>query len=160
MYLIVGLGNPGKEYENTRHNIGFDVIETLAAQEKIDILEKKHKGLVGKGYIDGELMFDKDLENGAKSESYQVVSTDASGDIIIKLVNVTDSARSFAIDIANADVKGTATVYQVAGDSLDNDNILGAKEDCIMEEFTVEGISGAFNYTVPMYSATVIRIAR
>ncbi|MFU2422266.1 MAG: aminoacyl-tRNA hydrolase [Bacteroides sp.] len=54
MYLIVGLGNPGKEYENTRHNIGFDVIETLAAQEKIDILEKKHKGLVGKGYIDGE----------------------------------------------------------------------------------------------------------
>ena len=117
-------------------------------------------GYNAKGYIDGELMFDKDLENGAKSESYQVVSTDASGDIIIKLVNVTDSARSFAIDIANADVKGTATVYQVAGDSLDNDNILGAKEDCIMEEFTVEGISGAFNYTVPMYSATVIRIAR
>ena len=54
MYLIVGLGNPGIEFENTRHIIGFDVIETLAAQEKIDILEKKLKGLVGKGYIDGE----------------------------------------------------------------------------------------------------------
>ena len=54
MYLIVGLGNPGKEYENTRHNIGFDVIETLAGQEKIDILEKKHKGLIGKGYIGRE----------------------------------------------------------------------------------------------------------
>ena len=117
-------------------------------------------GYNAKGYIDGELMFDKDLENGAKSESYQVVSTDASGDIIIKLVNVTDSARSFAIDIANADVKGTATVYQVAGDSLGNDNILGAKEDCIMEEFTVEGVSEKFNYTVPMYSATVIRVER
>lgn len=117
-------------------------------------------GYNAKGYIDGELMFDKDLENGAKAESYQVVSTDESGDIIIKLVNVTDSARSFAIDIANADVKDTATVYQVAGDSLNNDNILGAKEDCIMEEFTVEGISGKFNYTVPMYSATVIRVSR
>ena len=105
-------------------------------------------------------MFDKDLETGARSESYQVVSTDESGDIIIKLVNVTDSDRSFAIDIANADVKGNATVYQVAGDSLDNDNILGAKEDCIMEEFDVSGISGKFNYTVPMYSATVIRIER
>lgn len=113
-----------------------------------------------KGYIDGELMFDKELENAAASECYQVVSTDASGDIIIKLVNVTGSERTVAIDIANADVKGTAKVYQVAGDSLDNDNILGAKEDCIMEEFTVDGIGEKFNYTVPMYSATVIRVSR
>ena len=117
-------------------------------------------GYNAKGYIDGELMFDKDLESGVKSECYQVVSTDASGDIIVKLVNVTDSARTVAIDIAGADVKGTARVYQVAGDSLDNDNILGAKEDCIMEEFTVEGVGEKFNYTVPMYSATVIRISR
>ena len=31
MYIIVGLGNPKKEYDNTRHNIGFDVIDTLAS---------------------------------------------------------------------------------------------------------------------------------
>ena len=117
-------------------------------------------GYNAKGYIDGELMFDKDLETGTKSESYQVVSTDESGDIIIKLVNVTGSERSFAIDIANADVNDIATVYQVAGDSLDNDNILGAKEDCVMEEFTVAGVSERFNYTVPMYSATVIRVSK
>ncbi len=54
MLLIVGLGNPGKEYANTRHNIGFDVIETLAEQEKISLLEYKHKALIGKGYIGGE----------------------------------------------------------------------------------------------------------
>ena len=118
------------------------------------------EGYNAKGYIDGELMFEKCLETGAKAESYQVVSTDENGDIIIKLVNVTDSARSFAINIENAEVADTATVYQVAGDSLNNDNILGAEEDCKLEEFTVSGISSQFNYTVPQYSATVIRIAK
>lgn len=54
MYIIAGLGNPKREYENTRHNIGFDVIEELAEQENIGILEKKHKAVVGKGYIEGQ----------------------------------------------------------------------------------------------------------
>lgn len=54
MYIIVGLGNPKKEYENTRHNIGFDVIDKLAEQEKISVLEKKHKALIGKGYVAGQ----------------------------------------------------------------------------------------------------------
>lgn len=54
MYIIVGLGNPGKEYNNTRHNIGFDVIDKLAEQENIDVLEKKHKAVIGKGYVAGQ----------------------------------------------------------------------------------------------------------
>lgn len=54
MFVIVGLGNPGKEYKNTRHNIGFDVIEEIAEQEKIGVLEKKHKALIGKGYLEGQ----------------------------------------------------------------------------------------------------------
>lgn len=54
VYIIAGLGNPGKEYENTRHNIGFDVIDRLAGQENIGVLEKKHKALIGKGCVAGE----------------------------------------------------------------------------------------------------------
>lgn len=54
MYIIVGLGNPGREYENTRHNIGFEVIDRLADQENIGMLEKKHKAIIGKGVIAGE----------------------------------------------------------------------------------------------------------
>lgn len=54
MYIIVGLGNPGKEYNNTRHNIGFDVIDRLADRDGISVLEKKHKAIIGKGYVEGQ----------------------------------------------------------------------------------------------------------
>ncbi|MDD2970928.1 MAG: aminoacyl-tRNA hydrolase [Lachnospiraceae bacterium] len=53
MYIIVGLGNPGKEYEGTRHNVGFHTLDMIADQYQIDISEKKQKALIGKGYIDG-----------------------------------------------------------------------------------------------------------
>ena len=52
MFVIVGLGNPDKKYEHTRHNIGFDVIDALADKYNIDIREKKHKALCGTGVID------------------------------------------------------------------------------------------------------------
>ena len=54
MYIITGLGNPGREYENTIHNIGFEVIERMAEQEHISVLEKKHKAIIGKGFVEGQ----------------------------------------------------------------------------------------------------------
>lgn len=54
MFIIVGLGNPGKEYETTRHNAGFCSIDEIAAQNNITVTENSHKALVGKGYIDGQ----------------------------------------------------------------------------------------------------------
>lgn len=54
MYVIAGLGNFDTKYNNTRHNIGFAVIDRLAEQENIGVLEKKHKAVIGKGMVAGE----------------------------------------------------------------------------------------------------------
>ena len=50
----MGLGNPKREYDNTRHNIGFDVIDALAEDNRIGMTEKKHKAIIGKGIVGGQ----------------------------------------------------------------------------------------------------------
>ena len=61
-FLIVGLGNPGKEYELTRHNIGFIVLDSLADKAGIDISKSAHKGILGKGsYLDNTVYLFKPL---------------------------------------------------------------------------------------------------
>lgn len=54
MKLIVGLGNPGREYELTRHNIGFMTIDELAKRWNISLNEQKFKGVFGAGFVNGE----------------------------------------------------------------------------------------------------------
>lgn len=54
MYIIVGLGNPGRKYENTRHNMGFIALDLLAEKYGIKIDKIKFKALVGEGRIAGQ----------------------------------------------------------------------------------------------------------
>lgn len=54
MMIIAGLGNPGKEYDNTKHNVGFWVIDQLAKQYNITVTKFKHKALIGDGIIAGK----------------------------------------------------------------------------------------------------------
>ena len=54
MYVVVGLGNPGKQYENTRHNVGFNVIDILAKEYGISVSKIKHKALIGEGRVGSE----------------------------------------------------------------------------------------------------------
>ncbi len=50
-YLIIGLGNPGSRYQDTRHNIGFMVLERLAADYEIELRQKSFQAFWGKGSI-------------------------------------------------------------------------------------------------------------
>lgn len=76
MYIIVGLGNPGKDYQNTRHNIGFDVIDALAEVAGISVIEKKHKAIIGKGVLDGQKVI------LVKPQTYMNLSGESVRDII------------------------------------------------------------------------------
>ena len=54
MRIIIGLGNPTREYQATRHNIGFDTITRLSDEYNIPLDFKKHKAICGRGYLGGE----------------------------------------------------------------------------------------------------------
>jgi len=118
-------------------------------------------GLNVKCYIDDKLMIDHNIPETKAYEAYQVVSTDDSGDMIIKLVNRMDTAKTFAINLQNSETfSSAADVETVAADSIAADNILGKPEAVTLKTSTVNGISDKFNYTVSPYSVTVIRVHR
>ncbi len=54
MYVIVGLGNPGSKYDNTKHNVGFETIDYMARELSISVKKLKHKALIGEGNYKGE----------------------------------------------------------------------------------------------------------
>lgn len=54
MFLIAGLGNPEKKYDNTRHNVGFRTIDRIAEKTGIPVATKKFRALIGQGFYQGE----------------------------------------------------------------------------------------------------------
>ena len=54
MYIVVGLGNPGRKYEHTRHNVGFDVIDVLSEKHHIQLTKNAMHGQIGEGFVGGE----------------------------------------------------------------------------------------------------------
>ena len=77
MKLIVGLGNPGKKYEHTRHNMGFDTLDLLADMAQIDVDKESFKGLLGRGKI-----FDEDVLL-LKPQTYMNLS----GESVVQVIN-------------------------------------------------------------------------
>ncbi|MBQ9945924.1 MAG: carbohydrate binding domain-containing protein [Clostridia bacterium] len=159
---IGGWGNTRSTVQKIENNIKTEFLATTndftVETGKTYEIKLVVSGTLVKGYIDGELQFEYDFGANAYAETYTIVSTDETGDIIVKFVNTTDSARVCAIDLGDTAVSSKATVYQLKGDSLNNDNILGMEEDCKTEVFTIHGIRSQFNYKLPAYSVTAIRI--
>lgn len=54
MHIIIGLGNPGREYQRTRHNVGFDVLDVLSEKMGIALTKSAMHGLIGEGFLGGE----------------------------------------------------------------------------------------------------------
>lgn len=54
MYVVVGLGNPGRKYAHTRHNVGFDVVELLSREQNIPLYRLRCKAVIGEGTIAGK----------------------------------------------------------------------------------------------------------
>ena len=77
MRLIVGLGNPGKEYDKTRHNVGFMVIDKFSLKNDIKINKEKFGGIYGEKIINNEKYI------LLKPQSY----INLSGEVIIKYIN-------------------------------------------------------------------------
>ena len=77
MYLIVGLGNPEADYANTRHNMGFEVINMVAKEYEIDMARKKFNSEYGSGMIEGEKVI------LIKPQTFM----NASGEAVVEFVN-------------------------------------------------------------------------
>lgn len=85
MYLIVGLGNPGKQYETTRHNVGFTAIDEIAKELDIKVDKLKFKSLIGEGRIGSEKII------LAKPQTFMNLS----GQAVVELMNY------YKIDLSN-----------------------------------------------------------
>jgi len=125
--IIVGLGNPGNKYDQTRHNIGFNVINVLADSLKIKVKKKKFGALFGQ-----ENLSDKNLIL-LKPQSYmnlsgQIVAT-AVGFYKIPLKNLLVILDDMALDVGTIRIraKGSAGGHNGLADVIEK---LGSKQFC------------------------------
>ncbi len=114
-----------------------------------------------KCYIDGVLYVDYDSARTGAADCYHVVSTDESGDIIIKLVNVTGEPRTVEVEIGNSGTLNPYAVWeQVSGNDPNDTNNVGKDEKVKLVKGYCEGTSDSFVYKTAPYSVTVLRLKK
>jgi len=75
MFLVAGLGNPEKKYDNTRHNIGFEAVKLFASNNNISLNKNKFKAVLGEGYVGSEKLIT------ALPQTYMNLSGESIGEI-------------------------------------------------------------------------------
>lgn len=109
MYIIAGLGNPGAEYSNTRHNAGFMAIDEIAKKAGISVTEKKHKALIGKGVFAGQkvVLVKPQTYMNLSGESIRAVTDYYKVDPVSELIVLSDDID---LDVGNIRIrpKGSA----------------------------------------------------
>ncbi|MBQ6065701.1 MAG: hypothetical protein IJK89_02680 [Clostridia bacterium] len=105
-----------------------------------------------KCFVDGEQLIDYDTSHPDEAEAYQVVSKTAEGDIIVKLVNVTEQKKTFAVKMKGVDMAESTVVYS----ALTGGSMNAEKGEMSTGELKIDG--SLFNLTVAPRSVTVIRI--
>lgn len=152
MFVIVGLGNPGRKYENTRHNLGFITVDHLAGEHGIKVNKLKHKALVGEGSLSGhKVLF-------VKPQTYMNLSGSSVREIVEyykvepeKLIVIYDD-----IDIASGAIrvrkKGSAgthngmrsVIYDLQFDNFPRIRVgIGSEKQGILRNFVTGGFSKA-----------------
>ena len=109
MFVIAGLGNPKREYENTRHNAGFDVIDKLSEIYQIPVKEEKFKAMIGMGIIEGQkVLLAKPLTfMNLSGESIRAITDYYKIDVTSELVVISDDI-SLAEGMIRVRKKGSA----------------------------------------------------
>jgi PTH1 family peptidyl-tRNA hydrolase len=124
MYLIVGLGNPGNRYQDTRHNIGFMVLEKLAAKLEVDLRQKSFNALWGKGKITNKNVIlampqtYMNLSGNAVRQLHAFFKTDLSNLIVIHDdLDLSFGSVRLKTGGGNAGHKGLASIEENLGSS-------------------------------------------
>lgn len=150
MYIIVGLGNPGKKYENTRHNIGFITLDYLANRYGIKITKIKHKALVGEGNISGQKVLlvkpqtYMNLSGNSVREIMQYYKVDIENLLVIydDIDIPTGSVRIRKKGSAGTHNGMRSVVYDLQSDQFPRIRIgMGKKNNADLKNFVVGGFS-------------------
>lgn len=111
MHVIIGLGNPEDRYMETRHNVGFKVLDYFSQAVGIEINKKKHKALLGEGFINGKKVL------LVKPQTYMNLSGDSIGKIVgyynIELKNILVIYDDIDLDVGKVRMrsKGSAGTH-------------------------------------------------
>lgn len=152
MYVVVGLGNPGKKYENTRHNMGFITIDQIAEALGVKVDKIKHKSLVGEANIAGQKVL------LVKPQTYMNLSGEAVREIlnyykipIENLIVIYDDIdlATGAIRLRKKGSSGTHNgmrniIYQIQDDNFPRIRIgIGSQKKGDLANFVTGGITKA-----------------